>query len=75
MRPQSTYINYKLNDFQYNKIKKFINTNNNYLKITPIQLDDEKKKFITNILDLTLVADHTASHFLHIYQDFVHHII
>lgn len=39
-------------------------------------IDDElKKKFITNILDLTLVADHTASHFLHIYQDFVHHII
>lgn len=39
-------------------------------------IDDElKKKIITNILDLTLVADHAASHFLHIYQDFVHHII
>lgn len=34
-----------------------------------------KKKVIASILDLTLVFDHAASHFLHIYQDFVHHIM
>ena len=39
-------------------------------------IDNElKKKIITSILDFTLVADHAASHFLHIYQDFVHHIM
>lgn len=34
-----------------------------------------KKNIITTILDLTLVCDHAASHFLNIYQDFVHHIM
>jgi len=34
-----------------------------------------KKKIIASVLDLTLVFDHAASHFLHIYQDFVHHIM
>lgn len=34
-----------------------------------------KKNIITSLLDLTLVFDHAASHFLHIYQDFVHHIM
>lgn len=39
-------------------------------------IDSEiKKKVIASILDLTLVFDHAASHFLHIYQDFVHHIM
>ncbi len=34
-----------------------------------------KKKIIAIVLDLTLVFDHAASHFLHIYQDFTHHIM
>ena len=34
-----------------------------------------KKNIIAIVLDLTLVFDHAASHFLHIYQDFVHHIM
>lgn len=34
-----------------------------------------KKNIITTILDLALVCDHAASHFLNIYQDFVHHIM
>lgn len=48
VRPQSTYINYKLDNFQYNKIKKFINSYDNNLKMNPIQLDDETKdKFLS----------------------------
>lgn len=34
-----------------------------------------KKNIIASILDLTLVCDHAASHFLSIYQNFVHHIM
>ena len=45
-------------------------------KILESNIDpDFKKKVIAAILDLTLVFDHAASHFLHIYQDFVHHIM
>ena len=45
-------------------------------KILESNIDpDLKKKIIASILDLTLVFDHAASHFLHIYQDFVHHIM
>ena len=45
-------------------------------KILESNIDpDLKKKVIASILDLTLVFDHAASHFLHIYQDFVHHIM
>ena len=48
VRPQSTYINYKLDNFQYNKIKKFINSYDNNLKISDIQLDDNTKdKFLS----------------------------
>ena len=45
-------------------------------KILESNIDPEfKKNIITSLLDLTLVFDHAASHFLHIYQDFVHHIM
>ena len=45
-------------------------------KILESNIDPElKKNIIASLLDLTLVFDHAASHFLHIYQDFVHHIM
>ena len=45
-------------------------------KILESNIDPEfKKNIITSLLDLTLVFDHAASHFLHIYQDSVHHIM
>ncbi len=48
VRPQSTYINYKLSDFQYKKIKQYINSQNNELKMVPISLDDKSKdKFLS----------------------------
>lgn len=37
--------------------------------------DSLKKNLIINLIDLTLAADHAASHFLDIYQNFVHHIM
>lgn len=48
VQPQSTYINYKLDNFQYNKIRKFINSFENNLKISPISIDDKTKdKFLS----------------------------
>lgn len=48
VHPKSTYINYKLNDTQFNKIKKFINSYDNNFKIMPLQLDDQTKdKFLS----------------------------
>ena len=45
-------------------------------KILESNIDPElKKNIIASLLDLTLEFDHAASHFLHIYQDFVHHIM
>ena len=55
VQPQSTYINYKLDNFQYKKINKFINSFNNSLQISPICLDDDTKdKFLSiNIYNCT----------------------
>jgi len=48
VHPQSTYINYKLNDNQYNKIRKFINSFDNNLKLSTISIDDNTKdKFLS----------------------------
>ena len=55
VQPESTYINYKLNDTQYNHIRKFINSHSNNLKIEPISLDTkDKDKFLSiNIYNCT----------------------
>ena len=87
----SLYLNEKIHDISLNIFKKVttylpdfhkagdsvLNMNQNVINIVlNSDLDDEiKKNIITNLLDLTLVFDHAASHFLHIYQDFVHHIM
>ena len=57
-----------------------ISDNNSAKKIINIILhsdlsDSLKKNLIINLIDLTLAADHAASHFLDIYQNFVHHIM
>ena len=55
VQPQSTYINYKLDDFQYKKINKFIRSFNSSLKMSPMSLDDDNKdKFLSvNIYNCT----------------------
>ena len=55
VQPQSTYINYKLDNYQYKKINKFINSFNSSLQISPICLDDDNKdKFLSiNIYNCT----------------------
>lgn len=48
VQPQSTYINYKLDNNQFKKINNFIQSFNNSLKISPISLNDETKdKFLS----------------------------
>lgn len=55
VQPQSTYINYKLDNNQFKKINNFIQSFNNSLKISPISLNDETKdKFLSiNIYNVT----------------------
>ena len=55
VHPQSTYINYKLDDYQFKKINSYIRSFNNSLKINPISLDSDKKdKFLSiNIYNCT----------------------
>ena len=54
-----------------------LNMNKNIINIIyNLDIDNDlKKKLITSLIDLTLTADHAASHFLHIYKDFVQHIM
>ena len=44
VKPKSTYVNYKLNEFQVNSLKNYLKENTNDLKLKKIYLSDDQKK-------------------------------
>lgn len=44
VKPKSTYVNYKLNEFQVNSLKNYLKENTNDLKLKRIYLSDDQKK-------------------------------